>query len=275
MTPDRIFPSKDSVLRDALAVATAAARRVGAVLRSGLEDVDKTCETKAHRHDPVTRYDRDAEHILVDALGSAFPRCGILTEEGTNRAGSGACRWILDPLDGTNNLLRGVPHFATSIGLTDDEGPALACIYDPCRDELFTAIRGSGAHLNGRPIRVSVGSALEGAVLGVGFPTLPEPRKTMIGQLLGLAPHVRSLRVTGSAALDLAYVAAGRFDATWYLSLHDWDVAAGRLLVTEAGGEVTDLGGRRMLDPAHGILASNGPLHPAMLVAVGASRAVR
>jgi len=265
----------DSELRDALAVAIAAARRVGAVLRDGLEDVDKTCETKAHRYDPVTRYDRDAEQILVDALGSAFPECGIVTEEGTNRAGASASRWILDPLDGTNNLLRGVPHFATSIGLVDGDGPALACIYDPCRDELFAAMRGSGAYLNGRRIRVSAGATLEGAVVSVGLPTLPERRETVIGQLPVFAPHVRSLRVTGSAALDLAYVAAGRFDATWYLSLQDWDVAAGRLLVTEAGGTVTDLEGRRMLDPADGVLASNGPLHPAMLAAVHASPAAR
>lgn len=252
-------------LERALSTAVVASRRVGAALRGALSDPQIASETKAHRHDPVTDYDREAERILVDALGAAFPTWGILSEEGTDRPGSAACRWILDPLDGTNNLLRGVPHFATSIGLADGYGPVLACIYDPCRDEIYTAIRGGGAFLNGRRIETSRLASIDGAVLGVGFSTLPERRAPTLAQLPALAPHVRSLRLLGSAALDLAYVAAGRFDAVWYQSLHAWDVAAGRLLVTEAGGLVTDLSGGSLEDPETGVLASNGPLHTAML----------
>ncbi|MDD5263885.1 MAG: inositol monophosphatase family protein [Candidatus Bipolaricaulis sp.] len=273
MTPTCDPSPTAATLRDALAVAVDAARRAGTVLRRGLWDVDKTSRVKAHRHDPVTVYDCEAERILIEALGSAFPTWGIVSEEGTNRPGSSPYRWIVDPLDGTNNLLRGVPHFATSIGLADDRGPALACIYDPCRDELYTAIRGQGARVNDRRIEVSRFTGLDGAVIGVGFATLPERRAPTLEQLPALAPHVRSLRLFGSAVLDLAYVAAGRFDAVWYQSLHDWDVAAGRLLVTEAGGAVTALDGSPLIDPESGLLASNGLLHPSMLTVVRPPRA--
>ncbi len=263
----------DQELRNALDVAANAARRVGAILRRGLWDTDKASQAKAHRHDPVTAYDREAERILVDTLGSAFPAWGLVSEEGTNRAGSSACRWIVDPLDGTNNLLRGVPHFAASIGLADGQGAALGCIYDPCRNELYTAIRGHGAFLNNRRLEVSRLAALDGAVIGVGLATVPERRAPTLAQLPAFTPHVRSLRLFGSAVLDLAYVAAGRFDAVWYQSLHEWDVAAGRLLVTEAGGTVTALDGRPLVDPEGGILASNGFLHPSMLTIVRPPRA--
>jgi myo-inositol-1(or 4)-monophosphatase len=273
MTSGPALSPIDAVLREALVVATDAARRAGAVLRRGLLDPMVESQAKAHRHDPVTVYDREAERILVDALGSSFPTWGIVSEEGTNRAGSSPYRWILDPLDGTNNLLRGVPHVSTSIGLADGEGPVLACIYDPCRDELFTAVRGQGARLDGRPIQVSRLATLDGAVIGIGLSTLPERRTATLRQLPLLVPHARSLRLLGSAALDLAYVAAGRFDAVWYLSLDDWDVAAGRLLVTEAGGAISDLEGRPLLDARMGIIASNGCLHSTMIRALRAPRA--
>jgi myo-inositol-1(or 4)-monophosphatase len=273
MTPARDPSPTSADLRDALAVAVNAARRAGSVLRCGLWDADKTAHAKAHRHDPATAYDYEAERVLVEALGAAYPTWGIVSEEGTNRPGSSACRWIVDPLDGTNNLLRGVPHFATSIGLADDRGPALACIYDPCRDELYTAIRGQGAFVNDRRIEVSRLAVLDGAVIGVGFATLPERRAPTLAQLPAFAPHVRSLRLFGSAVLDLAYVAAGRFDAVWYQSLHDWDVAAGRLLVTEAGGTVTALDGSPLVNPESGLLASNSLLHPSMLTVVRPPRA--
>ncbi|MCX6091570.1 MAG: inositol monophosphatase [Candidatus Bipolaricaulota bacterium] len=257
--------------RQALQAAVAAARRAGAVLRRGFGTPLEGTETKAHRHDPVTIYDREADRVIAEVLLAADPHAGLVSEEAVHRVRTGDLCWIVDPLDGTNNFLRGVPDFAVSIALVDSEGPLVGCIYDPLRDELYTAVRGAGAERNGNALRVSSQFSLDGAVLGVGFSTEPARRSVTLAQLPAFSPHVRALRIVGSAALDLAYVAAGRFDATWYLSLHDWDIAAGRLLVTEAGGHVTDLAGGLLVSPTEaGILASNGPLHPLVLAALRA-----
>lgn len=253
----------------ALETAVCAARAAGAVLRRGFGVALEGTTTKAHRHDPVTVYDTAADRAIADVLHAADPRIAIVSEEGT-RPGSANASWVVDPLDGTNNFLRGIPDFAVSIALVDADGPSVGCIYDPMRDELFAAARGLGATRNGEPIRVSAQTSLDGAVLGVGFSTEPVRRATIVGQLPVFLDSVRSLRIVGSAALDLAYVAAGRFDGTWYLCLHDWDVAAGCLLVREAGGRVSDLRGeafRSALDD--GIVASNGRLHPDLLAALG------
>jgi len=239
-------------------------------LRRGFGTSFEGTETKAHRHDPVTIYDRAADRAIAEVLRAADPRVGIVSEESTHPGSAGAS-WVVDPLDGTNNFLRGVPDFAVSIALVDDQGPRVACVYDPLRDELFTAARGAGAERNGAQIRVSDQASLDGAALGVGFSTEPDRRALTIRQLPAFLGSARSLRIVGSAALDLAYVAAGRFDAAWYLSLHDWDIAAGRLLVTEAGGRVTDLRGAPLISALEGgILASNGTLHSPMLGALGA-----
>jgi myo-inositol-1(or 4)-monophosphatase len=255
--------------RLALDAAVHAARQAGAALRRGFADPAKEAETKAHRHDPVTIYDRQADRVIADILLAATPDAGLVSEEGTRSDGAGRLCWVVDPLDGTNNFLRGVPDFAVSIALTDPDGPCVACIYDPLRDELYTAIRGAGAERNGVRIRVSGQTTLDGAVLGIGFSTESARRLITLAQLPTFAPRVRSLRIVGSAALDLAYVAAGRFDATWYLSLYDWDVAAGRLLVSEAGGQVTDLSGSPLLCPHDdGVLASNGALHGPLLASL-------
>lgn len=252
----------------ALQAAIAAARAAGAVLRRGFGTALDGTRTKAHRHDPVTVYDLAADRVIAEILLAADPRVGILSEEGT-RLGTAAASWVVDPLDGTNNFLRGVPDFAVSIALVDAEGSVVGCIYDPLRDDLYTAARGRGAERNGSPLRVSAQASLDGAVLGVGLSSEPVRRAATIAQLPALIDSARALRIVGSAALDLAYVAAGRFDATWYLSLHDWDVAAGRLLVCEAGGRVTDLRGRPLVSVADaGILASNGALHPLVLGAL-------
>jgi myo-inositol-1(or 4)-monophosphatase len=266
MTPGGSLP-----LHSALAAAIAAAHQAGDALRRGL-GAPLEVHAKAHRHDPVTTYDREADRIIADVLLPATPGVGLVSEEGTHRARTGELCWVVDPLDGTNNFLRGVPEFAVSIALVDSQGPCVGCIHDPMRDETFTAVRGAGAERNGTPLRVSAHASLDGAVLGVGFSTEPSRRSITLTQLPAFVPHVRSLRILGSAALDLAYVAAGRFDATWYLSLSDWDIAAGRLLVTEAGGQVTDLRGRPLSSPNEaGILASNGPLHPLVLAELQSS----
>ncbi len=258
-------------LLSALDAAVAAARAAGDVLRRGFGTRLEGTLTKTHRHDPVTIYDRAADRIIAEILLHAAPHVGILSEEGTH-PGSAAATWVVDPLDGTNNFLRAVPDFAVSIALVDGDGPAVGCVYDPLRDELFTAVRGRGAARNEVPISVSSQSTLDGAVLGVGFSTEPGRRATTLAQLPAFVDSVRALRIVGSAALDLAYVAAGRFDASWYLSLHDWDVAAGRLLVCEAGGRVTDLRGFPFVSALEdGLLASNGSLHPLVLNALRAA----
>ena len=257
-----------------LATAVKAARSAGSILRQGFFADDKHAETKAHRHDPVTVYDRRSDETIQRILRRACPDWPVISEEGEQAQSVSGPHWIIDPLDGTNNFLRGVPDFAVSIALADAKGSAVACIYDPLRDELFTALRGEGAERNGCPIHVSDQEELDGAVLGIGLSTLPKRRAITVASLGRFTESVRSLRLTGSAALDLAYVAAGRFDATWYLSLYAWDVAAGTLLVTESGGRVSDLHGEPLRDPDRGILASNTRIHGPMLQAIAPTEGV-
>jgi myo-inositol-1(or 4)-monophosphatase len=266
MTMPDGLPASD--LADALKVAVEAAHRAGRLLLRGLADPDKQTTTKAHRHDPVTRYDREANSAIASRLRQFSPDWGLLSEEDAGHDVGAPICWIVDPLDGTNNFIRGLPLATVSIGLRDDLGPAVGCIFDPFRDELFTAVRGGGAFIGQATIRVSGQPSLDGSTLGIGFSTETDRRARTVSQLRPLLPHVRSLRLLGSAALDLAYVAAGRFDAIWYLSLHDWDVAAGRLLVTEAGGQVTDLKGHALRSAQDGVLATNGLLHETMLDAL-------
>lgn len=248
----------------ALAVAEQAVREVGALLR-GAHSTAKHAHAKSHRNDPVTIFDRMAEDIVVRAIRSGFPADGILSEEGACVKGTSGYRWIVDPLDGTNNFLRGYPHFCTSIGVWRDDEPCVACIYDPLRDELFTAFAGAGARLNGEPIFVSAQPALDGAIVGVGLSSLPHRSLGTHDTARKLIPIVRALRTSGSACLDLAYVACARLDASWFASLSPWDVAAGILLVREAGGRVTGLSGEPLVDPLAGILATNGLVHDEMV----------
>jgi myo-inositol-1(or 4)-monophosphatase len=255
----------------ALAVAKRAAREVGAILRGG-RHADKHASTKGHRHDPVTIFDRHAEKIIVSAIESAFPEHGILSEEGTRKGGTSPYRWVIDPLDGTNNFLRGYPQFSVSLALLYAGEPDIACVYDPLREEIFTAMRGKGAFLNGEPLRVSRQETLDGAMIGVGFSSRPERALRTHAAMKNLIPSVRAIRTAGSACLDLAYVASGRLDALWYISLSFWDVAAGILLIREAKGQVTDLKGEPLTDPERGILATNGRIHSEMLRAIGEGR---
>jgi myo-inositol-1(or 4)-monophosphatase len=252
----------------ALRIAVDAARAAGDVLARGFSSSDKGAETKGHPHNPVTVYDRAAERAIIRALTAEYPDDGILSEESTELRGSSGLRWVIDPLDGTSNFLAGIPHFAVSIALAHGDGTVLGCVYDPLRGETFSARRGDGATLNHQPIRASERETLDGAVLGVGLSFHPDRRAKMIGQLRPFLSRAGVLRTLGSAALDLAYVAAGRLDAAWFLSLHPWDVAAGELLVEEAGGRVSDLAGAALRDPRDGIAASNGRIHDVFLDAL-------
>ncbi len=252
----------------ALKVAVRAAKEAGAILRGGRR-AEKRASTKSHRHDPVTIFDRHCEELIVARISHAFPTHRILGEEGTAKESSSPYRWVIDPLDGTNNFLCGYPQFAVSLALLRGEEPEVACIYDPLRDELFTAICNKGAFLNGEPLQVSRQVSLDGASIGVGFSSRPERALRTYAAMKGLIPVARTIRTGGSAALDLAYVAAGYLDAAWHISLSLWDVAAGLLLIREAGGRGSDLAGNPISDPERGLIVTNGRIHAEFLRTVG------
>ncbi len=258
-------PHIDYALRSAITAASAAAD----ILVQGFDSLDKQVRTKSHPNDRVTVYDRKAEEAIVSVIADAHPEDGILSEESATSEGTSGRCWVIDPLDGTSNFIAGIPHFAVSIALLIEEKPVLGCVCDPVREETFTAVRGHGAYLNGQPIGVSRRTALDGAVIGIGLSYDPARRIELLRQLPPLLSQAGVLRTLGSAALDLAYVAAGRFDAVWYLSLHTWDIAAAALLVEEAGGQVSDLRGAKLRDPDHGIAASNGRVHDRFIHALG------
>ncbi len=247
-----------------LNTAVKAARRAGTVIVRAMPDVDRlTIETKG-RHDFVTEVDRRAEETIIDVIRTAYPDHAILAEESGVRAGHDF-EWIIDPLDGTTNFLHGFPQFAVSIGLRHKGRLEQAVIFDPLRDELFTASRGDGAQLNGRRIRASHVTDLGFALLGTGFPfreTDAVDRWVQIFRRFALTTS--GIRRPGSAALDLAYVACGRLDGFWEAGLRPWDMAAGILLIREAGGLTGDLFGEA--DPLDSgcILAANRRLYPQM-----------
>jgi myo-inositol-1(or 4)-monophosphatase len=226
--------------------------------------------------DLVTVADRTVEKLIRERLGAAFPKHGIYGEEGTRDRMEGEFRWYVDPLDGTTNFAHGFPHFCVSMGL--EQRPAgtqaghdgtlvAAVIYDPMRDELFTAERGQGARLNGKPMHVSRTADLAEALLATGFPSRKRHASPNIHFYHEFTLRSHGVRRAGSAALDLAYVASGRLEAFWEFNLNPWDTAAGILLVEEAGGRVTDFAGHPFKLDSREILASNG-LIQAELVAL-------
>lgn len=216
--------------------------------------------------DYVSQADRKAQKLIREELMKARPTYGFLGEEGEEIKGTdGAHRWIVDPLDGTTNFLHGIPLFATSIALERNGEIAAAVVLNPATDELYTAERGGGAFLNDRRLRVAARKNLSDAVIGCGLPHLGESNhgKFLI-ELRHVMGEVAGMRGLGSAALDLAYVAAGRFDGFWKRDLAPWDVAAGILLIREAGGFASDLdGGSAMLD-AGTVVAGNEYIHKAL-----------
>ncbi len=193
----------------------------------------------------VSHVDKHAEAQLVQGLKTVLPEAGFLAEEGTEGAKDDArFRWVVDPLDGTTNLIHGLPVYCVSVALVDGDDPIVAVVYDPNRDECFTATKGGGAALNGRTMRCSDCGALQHALIATGFPHWDFTRMPdYLKALTSFAKGTRGLRRMGSAAIDLAYVACGRFDAFFEYSLQPWDIAAGLLLVTEAGGNVSDFNG--------------------------------
>jgi len=213
--------------------------------------------------DLVTPFDVGAQEIVVGRLAAAFPTHGFLAEEGLARAGASDCRWIIDPLDGTTNYAHAFPVFSVSVALECAGRRILGFVYDPMREEMFRAEAGRGAFLNGAPIRVSGVSELGRSLLATGFPY--DVRISPLNNLDHWGRFIvraQAIRRCGSAALDLCYVACGRFDGFWELKLKPWDVAAGALMVAEAGGRVTDFEGREFELGAPGLVATNGLIHP-------------
>ena len=240
-----------------------AAQRAARGLKRDFGEIEQLQVSRKGPADFVSTADLHAEKVLREELTKARPEFGLLGEEGSLREPDATGRrWIIDPLDGTTNFLHGLPHFAVSIGLEQRGTLVAGVVYDPVKDELFCAERGGGAFLNDRRLRVSGRSRLDEALIGTGMPFKGHGDVELYLKELGwILPEVAGLRRNGAAALDLAYVAAGRFDGFWERGLKSWDVAAGVLLVREAGGYVSAVDGRDFTLEGGDVLASNGELH--------------
>jgi myo-inositol-1(or 4)-monophosphatase len=256
--------------RPAVNVAVRAARAAGNVILRYMNRIDGLNVVEKQRMDFASEVDRLAEAEIVKELRRAYPTHAILAEE-SGAIGKGPLVWVIDPLDGTHNYLRGIPHFSVSIALLEKGEPVYGVVFDPLRGELFTASKGDGAYLNDRRIRVSKRENLGGAMIATGFPYRQrqhlDAQLDMTRALLGQAEDIRR---SGSAALDLAYVAAGRYDGYFEIGLKPWDMAAGVLLVREAGGRYGDFAGRDGIPASGNIIAGNLHVAQAMTEVIGA-----
>lgn len=235
-------------MHPALNIAIKAARRAGQIINRASNDLDLIQVTTKQPNDFVTDVDKAAEAAITEILREAYPSYGILAEESGHKAGKGdndsEYEWIIDPLDGTTNFIHGLPQYAISIALAKSGVVEQAVVFDPNRNELFTASKGGGAFLNDRRIRVSRRNKLQDALLGTGFPyRMFDHIDTYLAIFKELAQKTAGQRRPGAASLDLAYVACGRYDGFWEFGLSPWDMAAGALLISEAGGLVSDLRG--------------------------------
>ena len=250
-----------------LNIAISAARAAGNIIIRQINHVQDLSVNEKSRNDFVTEVDRQAEVVIIDIIHKYYPGHGILAEE-SGRSGSSSDDyvWIIDPLDGTTNYLHGFPQYAVSIALQNKGVLKQAVIYDPLRDELFTTSRGHGAYLNDRRIRVSKQKHLQGALLGTGFPFREGARTEQYLETLKVFFAVTAgIRRAGAAALDLAYVACGRLDGFWEIGLKPWDMAAGVLLIEEAGGLVSDCKGGDSFLARGAIVAANPDIHKEIL----------
>lgn len=249
-----------------LNIAVRAARAAGDIIVRAMDRVDLLNITPKGRNDYVSEVDRHAENEIVQTLLKAYPSHACLGEENGRQGPARADYvWVIDPLDGTTNFLHGFPQFSVSIALTYRGRLERGVVYDPLKQELFSAERGGGATLNNRRMRVAKQTGMTGSLLGTGIPFKDQSyMDAYLGMLRDLVKDSAGIRRAGSAALDLAYVAAGRLDGFWEIGLKQWDMAAGVLLIQEAGGIVTDLeGGDKYLETGS-ILTANPKLHPVM-----------
>ncbi|MBS1129311.1 MAG: Inositol monophosphatase [Proteobacteria bacterium] len=233
-------------MHPALNIAIKAARRAGHIINRASNDLDLLKVTAKQPNDFVTEVDKAAEAAIIQTLQEAYPNYGILAEESGETAGKGdgEYQWIIDPLDGTTNFIHGMPQYAVSIALAKGGVVEQAVVFDPNRNELFTASKGGGAFLNERRIRVSRRTRLGESLIGTGFPyRMFDKIDLYLSIFKELAEKTAGQRRPGAASLDLAYVACGRYDGFWEFGLSPWDMAAGALLISEAGGLVSDLRG--------------------------------
>ncbi|RCX31824.1 inositol-1-monophosphatase [Thioalbus denitrificans] len=249
-------------------IAVNAARRAGNVITRAIPKLDALQVQTKGRHDFVSDVDRMAEAEIIQVIRKAYPDHAILAEE-SGAQGSAEVVWLIDPLDGTTNFLHNFPHYAVSIAVQIRGRLEHGIIYDPVRQELFTASRGSGVQLDGRRVRVSRLNGVEGALLGTGFPfRQPQRLEVYLKTFNALFPQAADIRRAGSAALDLAYVAAGRLDGYWEFGLQPWDMGAGALMVQESGGLVGDFGGGSNFLSSGNIVAGSPKVFKGMLQAI-------
>ena len=240
-----------------LNIAVKAARRAGNIINRATRNLDVVVVHEKVANDYVSEVDHEAEEAIIRTLHEAYPAHSILAEE-SGASGKSEFQWIIDPLDGTTNFLHGFPQYAVSIALKHKEVVTQAVIYDPGRNDLFTATRGRGAFLNETRIRVSKRAQMKPSLIGTGFPFRQlEHVDAYLAMLRDVMHNSAGVRRAGAASLDLAYVAAGRLDAFWEIGLSAWDMAAGALLITEAGGLVGDLEGNTGYLESGNILAGN------------------
>lgn len=237
-----------------LELARAAAHAAGALLLERFGDPASGIAAKSSRTDLVSDSDRDAEALVLGMIAAERPGDAVLAEEGGGGSGRTGITWLVDPLDGTINYLWGVPQWSVSIAARDGEGGLVGVVHDPCRGETFTAARGGGARLGEVTIAVRRGAPLAEALVATGFSYRAQERSRQAERLLRVLPAVRDVRRLGSAALDLAWVAAGRFDGYFETGLNPWDRAAGELLVSEAGGVVRELPGAGLVAAEPGLV---------------------
>lgn len=250
-------------LKKALKFAETTARGAGLILKKGFHK-KKNVQYKGAIN-PVTEYDLKSEKYIVTAIKKNYPDHGILSEEGDNKKSSDQYRWVIDPLDGTVNYSHNLPVYSVSIALMDGDETVVGVVYDPENDQMYTAFKNGGAYLNGKKISVSTESKLGRSLLATGFAyNIKKARRNNLGTFARMMKQAQAVRRLGSAALDLCWVAEGRFDGFWEYYLHPWDSAAAILIVTEAGGKVTGITKDKYSIFDQSLLASNKLIHNQM-----------
>lgn len=261
-----MYPMNENPVSEFLKTAVTAARRAGDIILDNLGHLTTSDVQTKQAFDFVTKVDKRSESVILQTIREKFPSHSFLAEETLKEEETDNYRWIIDPLDGTTNYIHGYPMFSVSIALEYRRETLIGVVFDPLRDELFHAVRGGGAFLNNRRVRVSETSTLAGSLIATGFPfRAKEMLDLYLSAFKKIFFEVSDLRRAGSAAIDLAYVAAGRFEGFFELRLSPWDIAAGSLLITEAGGIVTDFGGGNDFLSTGNIVAGNKDIQPGLL----------